>query len=451
MPCGLKKLFKGLGQSDRSFSEKLAEKIPGAQPLEKRPEPVEKAGGDKIKGAIAAAALACGAGGCGKEVETTRHPIPRVSQSVPGTPTPTPTPKPTPDPKRDPRQQTLGKSKPTEIKPDKNDGSLGAHDSKVSEGPLNKEKLKNLVAEHKHYVKEIKSNFDKRDAQAAARTEQTIHEHEDQEDEGSGSVHAREDLRQAPKARMKQLLGRMKKRPEAAPVKDNKDTNALVKSKEKLPGGYGDGTPDSAVPKAAMKEGMKVEREHSPDIATRKEIIKDHQAENEIYYKDLKVMEDMAKKGRHISKLASLKKFAAGAGLNVASGASAQSLAKAKREGSDNSKVIGKVIQGEDGSWRWAKEGEKGYGVRKQSGYYRITSGPHRGRYLHSLVAEAKTGQTLDKESGKHVDHKDGNRAGFNLKVMDQGDHSGKTNTTRQDDGFSGEKRYYHSRDKGSY
>lgn len=98
----------------------------------------------------------------------------------------------------------------------------------------------------------------------------------------------------------------------------------------------------------------------------------------------------------------------------------------------DNSKVVGK---------------KNGHSVRKVHGYYRYTSGPKRGEYVHRHEAEKRLGRKLG--SKEHVDHKDGNRGSTkNTRVMSAGAHAAKTNKSRANGkGYSGGKRYEHTRD----
>jgi len=97
----------------------------------------------------------------------------------------------------------------------------------------------------------------------------------------------------------------------------------------------------------------------------------------------------------------------------------------------DNSKVKGKV---------------NGASYRMVHGYKRYTSGPKRGQYVHRDEAEKRLGRKL--KTKEHVDHVDGNRAGTkNTKVMSASAHSAKTNETRAGKGYSGKKRYEHTRD----
>jgi hypothetical protein len=98
----------------------------------------------------------------------------------------------------------------------------------------------------------------------------------------------------------------------------------------------------------------------------------------------------------------------------------------------DNSRVVGK---------------KNGHSVRKVHGYYRYTSGPKRGEYVHRHEAEKRLGRSLS--SKEHVDHKSGNRGSTkNTKVMSASAHAAKTNESRANGkGYSGKKRYEHTRD----
>ena len=62
---------------------------------------------------------------------------------------------------------------------------------------------------------------------------------------------------------------------------------------EILPGGHGDGEPDSAVSSKEMATGMPDEREHTPSVPIRKEIIKDHIAEDPHYYEHDAIMKEL--------------------------------------------------------------------------------------------------------------------------------------------------------------
>lgn len=110
----------------------------------------------------------------------------------------------------------------------------------------------------------------------------------------------------------------------------------------------------------------------------------------------------------------------------------AKLMAERTGKSEDNSRVKGKA---------------NGASYRMVHGYKRYTSGPKRGEYVHRHEAEKRIGRKLGTK--EHVDHKDGNRAGTkNTKVMSAGAHSAKTNSTRANDkGYSGKKRYEHTRD----
>jgi hypothetical protein len=204
------------------------------------------------------------------------------------------------------------------------------------------------------------------------------------------------------------------------PQKIQKSVSSLQKAKEMLAGGKADGIPNSAFDQRSLRQGQKIEQEHTSNPKTALEIAKDHLAEHgSQYYPKLKQMEGSMEK--------------------------ASDTPEVKREGKDNSKVVGKVVLGEKGEWHWAKEGEEGIPVRKQHGYYRVTGGEYRGRYLHSIVAEKKMGRKL--KDGEEVDHMNGDRSDTkNLKVLSIGEHTSKTNKTRGDEG-SGPKKYAHSKD----
>jgi hypothetical protein len=60
---------------------------------------------------------------------------------------------------------------------------------------------------------------------------------------------------------------------------------------DKLEGGLGDGKKDKDVDKKQLEMGIEVEKEHTPDLQTRKEIAKDHLTENDNYYTYLDNME----------------------------------------------------------------------------------------------------------------------------------------------------------------
>lgn len=74
------------------------------------------------------------------------------------------------------------------------------------------------------------------------------------------------------------------------------DDGGACLSGETLRGGKGDGKPDAAFPAAALRAGMKVEREHVADPRMRKEIAKDHLTEDRQYYQKLRRMEKTATK-----------------------------------------------------------------------------------------------------------------------------------------------------------
>jgi hypothetical protein len=67
---------------------------------------------------------------------------------------------------------------------------------------------------------------------------------------------------------------------------------------DKLPGGLADGRPDSDFDKKQLEKGIKVEKEHTPDKAIRKEISKDHLTEHEKYYDFLENMETKMEKDK---------------------------------------------------------------------------------------------------------------------------------------------------------
>lgn len=108
-------------------------------------------------------------------------------------------------------------------------------------------------------------------------------------------------------------------------------------------------------------------------------------------------------------------------------------LAKSVRKKTPTYKVQGKVA---------------GHSVYHNNGYPRFSSGPHRGQYVHRVLKERQVGRKLKPE--EEVDHKNGKREDFNTKntqVMSKPKHARKTNITRRKKGYSGEKRYFHSRD----
>jgi hypothetical protein len=87
--------------------------------------------------------------------------------------------------------------------------------------------------------------------------------------------------------------------------------------------------------------------------------------------------------------------------------------------------------------------------VYGNNGYERISNGPHRGRYLHSVMAEHKLGRKL--KGNEEIDHKNGDRKAnglSNLRLTTTSQHAAHTNTERaKQGGFTGEKRYMHSRE----
>lgn len=62
-------------------------------------------------------------------------------------------------------------------------------------------------------------------------------------------------------------------------------------AKELIPGGEAEGKPDSAYPADQLRQGIKVEKEHTPDPRKAKEIAKDHLEEHSQYYTALDAME----------------------------------------------------------------------------------------------------------------------------------------------------------------
>lgn len=74
-----------------------------------------------------------------------------------------------------------------------------------------------------------------------------------------------------------------------------KQINLYKTAKEKIPGGLSSGKPDSDFDEKSLKEGIKVEMEHTNDKEVAKEICKDHLTENKNYYKCLKKMEKECK------------------------------------------------------------------------------------------------------------------------------------------------------------
>jgi hypothetical protein len=65
----------------------------------------------------------------------------------------------------------------------------------------------------------------------------------------------------------------------------------LIKQTEKIKGGLGDNRPDSDFDQEQLKNGIKIEMEHTKDRKIAKEIAKDHLSEDPNYYKKLKKIE----------------------------------------------------------------------------------------------------------------------------------------------------------------
>jgi hypothetical protein len=65
----------------------------------------------------------------------------------------------------------------------------------------------------------------------------------------------------------------------------------IIKDKEKIKGGLGDYRPDSDFDIEQLRNGIKVEMEHTKDPKIAKEIAKDHLSEDPNYYKKLKKIE----------------------------------------------------------------------------------------------------------------------------------------------------------------
>ena len=85
---------------------------------------------------------------------------------------------------------------------------------------------------------------------------------------------------------------------------DSKKEEILLKKGEKIKGGKADGKPDSKYDKKQVKQGVKVEREHTTDKGKAKEITKDHLEEIGDYYTRLDKMEKQAKKEQKAKKFA---------------------------------------------------------------------------------------------------------------------------------------------------
>jgi len=85
-------------------------------------------------------------------------------------------------------------------------------------------------------------------------------------------------------------------------IKKVKAKLAKKKVKDQVPGGIGDGKPDSDFDPKQMAEGLKIEVEHTKDKDLAKEIAKDHLTELPNYYINdkgesrLKKMEQEAEK-----------------------------------------------------------------------------------------------------------------------------------------------------------
>ena len=77
-------------------------------------------------------------------------------------------------------------------------------------------------------------------------------------------------------------------------------TVAVVKAEDLMPGGKGDGRPDSDFSPEDLEEGIRVEmEEHGLDAARAREIAKDHLTENSSYYRVEKAALEAGKTGRH--------------------------------------------------------------------------------------------------------------------------------------------------------
>lgn len=408
MSSNIMNVLKSLSSKDNTFGETLAEKVPGAEPLMKQP--------------VVAKSVTDVGDFLGEELEKGCHSrIEKIRKSL----------------------------KPNEVKEDKErkQGNGTLETTVVGEGPLNEKRLKALLAQEKHEIKELSSHFSPDCAKAAYEAGEEANQHEEQSDEGEGAVYSRENPSKKPKARYDELMERVKKCKYA--TNDTDPTSKPKKLEKALPvvktnnivGGKADNVPDRNLSSQQLAAGMKVETEHTKDPEIAKEIASDHLAEIPDYYSRLNEMEEEAK-GGNIGKLIHL--FKKGSMLNKAADTPKED--SVIREGKDNSKVVGKVKLDGNGKWHWAKEGEEAdFSVRKQHGYYRITSGKYRGRYLHSVVAEQQIGRKL--KDGEEVDHVNGDRSSTkHLKVMSIGDHAGKTDKTRGSNG-SGPKRYEHSKD----
>jgi hypothetical protein len=69
------------------------------------------------------------------------------------------------------------------------------------------------------------------------------------------------------------------------------DAPAWPQDEQELPGGQGDKLTPADVDPIEFDLGMEMEKEHTPDEATRQEIVLDHLAEDPAYYSKLKQME----------------------------------------------------------------------------------------------------------------------------------------------------------------
>ena len=63
---------------------------------------------------------------------------------------------------------------------------------------------------------------------------------------------------------------------------------------DKIPGGLSDGKSPSDFDPKALKDGIKIEKEHTKDSDLAKEIAMDHLTEDSDYYKKLKLMEEVS-------------------------------------------------------------------------------------------------------------------------------------------------------------
>lgn len=269
----------------------------------------------------------------------------------------------------------------------------------------------------------------------------------------------------------------------------------LVKAKvsDKIKGGLADKKKPSDFDSEAIKAGVKVEMEHTNDPDLAREIAMDHLTEDPHYYKKLKTIEkssygpksisgekvslysekdNINRKSRRVGDVyenvgqnKAAYKFTPSAQGTFAQQADREAKrdkkkskanpvkvytpeeraalqakidehnnrAKDKKEASeDNSKVVGK---------------KNGHSVRKVHGYYRYTSGPKRGEYVHRHEAEKRLGRKLGAK--EHVNHKSGRRGSTkNTEVMSASDHAAETNSKRANKkGYTGSKRYEHTRD----